>query len=121
MKRTQLIGVLLASFAGGTQAQEAKPAAASEQAYTQVYYNVGSNMVTWGYYAINLAAAQNAGITGRGVKVAVFDTGLAITNPKFNSNVRQRHHRCQQHSSAGHVQQLWHRTQCQDHVDPDLG
>lgn len=60
---------------------------ASEQGWTSMYYNSSGYMVSWGYYAINLAAAQKMGYTGKGVTVAVFDTGIAVDNPKFAGRI----------------------------------
>ena len=53
----------------------AGPAAA--QTFAQGYYvPIGQYYVSWAYPAINLSMAQSRGLTGKGVTVAVFDTGL---------------------------------------------
>ena len=78
MKKQMIAAALFLGIAGTAQAQTA---------YTSTSYNVNGYQVSWGYYAINLKEAQTAGYTGNGVKVAVFDTGLFTTNPKFAGNL----------------------------------
>ena len=78
MKKQLLAAALSLGIAGTAQAQTA---------YNNVYYIVNGYEVGWGYYAINLKAAQTAGYTGKDVKVAVFDSGLFTTNPKFAGNL----------------------------------
>lgn len=81
-----LAAALAAATASPTLAQTAPPAA-TEQGWSSMYYNSGGYMVSWGYYAINLAAAQKYGYTGKGVTVAVFDTGLYTNNIKFAGRI----------------------------------
>lgn len=78
MKKQLLTAALFLSIAGTAQAQTT---------YSTPSYMVNGYQVSWGYYAINLKAAQLAGYTGNGVKVAVFDTGLFTTNTKFTGNL----------------------------------
>jgi len=78
MKKQLLTAALFLGIAGTAQAQTA---------YSNYYYSVNPYLVSWGYYAINLKAAQTAGYTGNGINVAVFDTGLTTTNPRFNGNL----------------------------------
>ena len=78
MKKQIIAAALFLGIAGTAQAQTA---------YTSTYYMVNGYQVGWGYYAINLKAAQTAGYTGKDVKVAVFDTGLFTTHPKFAGNL----------------------------------
>jgi hypothetical protein len=78
MKKQLLTAALFLGIAGTAQAQTA---------YSNYYYSVNPYLVSWGYYAINLKAAQAAGYTGNGINVAVFDTGLTTTNPRFNGNL----------------------------------
>ena len=85
------------------------------QTVTQGYYvPIGQYYVSWAYPTINLAAAQSRGLTGKGVTVAVFDTGLNTASYKFAGNLagprynrrqrpwyfREQHHRSQ-HYHAG--------------------
>ena len=77
MKKQIIAAALFLGIAGTAQAQTA---------YTTPYYSVGSYQVSYGYYAINLKAAQTAGYTGKDIKVAVFDTGLYNTNTRFTGN-----------------------------------
>ena len=72
MKKQLLAAALSLGIAGTAQAQ---------------YIDTGSYRVSYGYYSINLNSAQIAGYTGKDVKVAVFDTGLYSTNPKFAGNI----------------------------------
>ena len=62
-------------------------AAYGQTVYTSNWYQAGAYRVPYAYYAINLNAAQAAGYTGKGVTVAVFDTGLNVTNTKFAGNM----------------------------------
>ena len=78
MKKQLLTAALFLGIAGTAQAQTA---------YSNPYYSVGPYQVSYGYYAINLKAAQTAGYTGNGINVAVFDTGLFTTNIKFTGNM----------------------------------
>ena len=58
------------------------------QTVTQGYYvPIGQYYVSWAYPSINLAAAQSRGLTGKGVTVAVFDTGLNAASYKFAGNL----------------------------------
>jgi Subtilase family len=77
MKKQIIAASLFLGIAGTAQAQTA---------YTNPFYGVGSYTVSYGYYAINLKAAQTAGYTGKDIKVAVFDTGLYNTNTRFTGN-----------------------------------
>jgi len=62
----------------------AGPAAA--QTFTQGYYvPIGQYYVSWALPTINLSAAQSRGLTGKGITVAVFDTGLT-NSYKFLGN-----------------------------------
>ena len=78
MKKQLLAAAVFLGIAGTAQAQTA---------YSNPYYTLSPYLVSYGYYAINLKAAQTAGYTGKDVKVAVFDTGLFTTNPKFAGNL----------------------------------
>ena len=44
-----------------------------------------SDELTWGLQAIGISAAQDAGNTGAGVRVAVLDTGVNLEHPDFAS------------------------------------
>jgi hypothetical protein len=58
------------------------------QTFAQGYYvPIGQYYVSWAYPAINLSAAQSRGLTGRGVTVAVLDTGLNTSSFKFSGNL----------------------------------
>jgi len=62
------------------------PAAA--QTATQGYYvPIGQYYVDWAYPTINLNTAQARGLTGKGVTVAVFDTGFTNASGKFTGNM----------------------------------
>ena len=62
------------------------PAAA--QTFTQGYYvPIGQYYVDWAYPTINLNTAQARGLTGKGVTVAVFDTGFTNASGKFTGNM----------------------------------
>lgn len=58
MKKQLLTAALFLGIAGTAQAQTA---------YSNPYYSVGPYQVSYGYYAINLKAAQTAGSTGNGI------------------------------------------------------
>ena len=83
MKKQLLAAALSLGVSGTVQAQMSNPAS---QDYTSLTYTAGVYTVPWAYYAINLNVAQAAGYTGKGVKVAVFDTGLFVDNVKFAGN-----------------------------------
>jgi hypothetical protein len=55
--------------------------------YGSAYYLDGTFKISYGHLAINLQAAQQLGLTGRGMNIAVFDTGLDVSNPKFAGNL----------------------------------
>lgn len=38
----------------------------------------------WGYTLMNVACANNAGLTGQGVKIGVIDSGVRLTNPNLS-------------------------------------
>ena len=64
----------------------AKPVVA--QSFTQGYYvPIGQYYVDWAYPTINLNTAQARGLTGKGVTVAVFDTGFTNASGKFTGNM----------------------------------
>jgi len=74
-----IIAVCLAWF-GSAYAQ-------SVQITSPYYVQIGQYYVDWAYPTINLSAAQSRGLTGKGVTVAVFDTGLNSSNYKFAGNL----------------------------------
>lgn len=74
---TMLISINSA-YAQETQAQKT---------YSYTHTKVGNFNVSWAYDAINLNAARLANVTGAGIRVAVFDTGLNVSNPKFSGNL----------------------------------
>ena len=76
MKKKLLAAAMFLGIAGTSQAQTV---------YPNVYNSINPFLVSWGYYAINLKAAQTAGYQGTGINDAVFDTGLFTANPKFLS------------------------------------
>ena len=57
------------------------------QTTSPYYVQIGQYYVDWAYPTINLSAAQGRGLTGRGVTVAVFDTGLNSSYYKFTGNL----------------------------------
>ena len=58
------------------------------QTFTQGYYvPIGQYYVDWAYPTINLNSAQAKGLTGKGVTVAVFDTGFTNASGKFTGNI----------------------------------
>jgi hypothetical protein len=61
--------------------------AAAQTGYNSSYYMDGTFRISYAHLAINLKVAQDLGLTGRGVNIAVFDTGLDVSNPKFNGNL----------------------------------
>ena len=61
---------------------------AMAQTTTQGYYvPIGQYYVDWAYPTINLNSAQARGLTGKGVTVAVFDTGFTNASGKFTGNI----------------------------------
>ena len=58
------------------------------QTFTRGYYvPIGQYYVDWAYPTINLNSAQAKGLTGKGVTVAVFDTGFTNASGKFTGNI----------------------------------
>jgi Subtilase family len=61
---------------------------AQAQTFAQGYYvPIGQYYVDWAYPTINLNTAQARGLTGKGVTVAVFDTGFTNASGKFTGNM----------------------------------
>ena len=91
--RTKLINLAAFSaclYSGSAFAQSSEaPSPPSQSLATPTtqgagaYYSVGKYLVTWGYFAIGLDTPKNAGFTGKGVTVAIFDSGVFTTNPHF--------------------------------------
>jgi hypothetical protein len=63
--------------------------AVAQTAYDSVYYMDGKYAISWAYNAINLSTARSLGLTGKGISVAVFDTGVDVNNPKLQGNLLQ--------------------------------
>lgn len=63
--------------------------AQAQTTFSSTYYMDGRYAISWAHLAINRAAAKTAGMTGRGISIAVFDTGLDVSNPKFTGNLLQ--------------------------------
>lgn len=57
--------------------------------YVNAYYNSGGYLLGWHTLAIDLKAAQNLKLTGKGVSIAVFDTGIDPNNTKLAGNLLQ--------------------------------
>lgn len=84
IKKLALAASMFVSIATAqAQAQEIQ----GQTAYNYTYRKSGNFNISWGYDAINLNAATSLGLTGNGVTVAVFDTGLNVNNPKFAGNM----------------------------------
>lgn len=83
--RTRLAAAMLLGL--GLSGAQAQVFLEPQATYTSPYYMNKNFAVSWGYYAINLAAAQKLNLTGRGVAVAVFDTGVNASNPKLAGNL----------------------------------
>ena len=79
------VAAAISCFVGSASWVQAQVSA--RQVYTSNWYQVGAYKVPYAYYAINLNVAQAAGYTGKGITVAVFDTGLNVTNTKFAGNM----------------------------------
>jgi subtilisin family serine protease len=60
---------------------------ADTQTLGAYYVPIGQNYVSWAYPFINLQTAIGRGLTGRGVTVAVFDTGINASSYKFSGNI----------------------------------
>ena len=65
----------------------AADAAAQSHAQGAYYMPIGQNYVSWAYPFINLQSAIGRGLSGKGVTVGVFDTGITASSYKFNGNI----------------------------------
>ena len=78
MLRSMTIATALVGSLNIAHAQDVTPSTQGAGSY----YSVGKYLVTWGYFAIGLDTPKNAGFTGKGTTVAVFDSGI-FNNPHF--------------------------------------
>lgn len=59
----------------------------AQTSYPQAYTTSGNFFISWAYRAVNRDAAMAAAVTGKGVTVAVYDTGINPANVKFSGNL----------------------------------
>lgn len=83
IKKLALAATMFVSIGTAAYSQEIQ----AQKSYPYTVTKSGNFNVSWAYDAINLNAATSLGLTGNGITVAVFDTGLNVNNPKFSGNM----------------------------------